>query len=68
MPRQTKGDRKVVMVRPPRIVAERLEQERRAAGATSLSQYLADLLAVHVGLPGLAVELNHAEEVLPLAM
>ncbi|QNI15346.1 toxin-antitoxin system [Mycobacterium kubicae] len=68
MPRPTKGDRKVVMVRPPRIVAERLEQRWRAAGASSLSQYLADLLAVHVGLPELAAELNRVEEVLPLAM
>lgn len=68
MPRQSKGDRKEIMVRPPRIVAERLDQERRDAGATSLSQYLADLLAIHVGLPELAVELNRAEEVLPLAM
>ncbi|GLC11125.1 hypothetical protein Mkiyose1665_57400 [Mycobacterium kiyosense] len=56
------------MVRPPRIVAERLEQRWRAAGASSLSQYLADLLAVHVGLPELAAELNRVEEVLPLAI
>ena len=44
MPRPSKGDRAEVMVRPPRIVAERLKQEMRDAGATSLSQYLADLL------------------------
>jgi hypothetical protein len=38
------------------------------AAGMSVSQYLADVLAEHVGRPDLVRELGRHEEVLPLAM
>ena len=69
MPQHHKGDRvSCHTIRPPREVSERLKQKIAAAGVSSLSQYVADLLAIHVGLPHLARELDKEKEVLPLAM
>ncbi|WP_235631434.1 MULTISPECIES: toxin-antitoxin system [Mycolicibacterium] len=42
-----------------------LEKLRQEAGVKSMSQYIADLLAMHVGRPELARELN--QEVLQIS-
>jgi hypothetical protein len=68
MPRESKGDRFAHTVRPPREVSERLRTKAVEAGASSVSQYVADLLAIHVGLPHLVRELGQDKEVLPLAI
>lgn len=68
MPRPRKGDRVELLTRPDREVSERLRQKVVEAGVSSLSQYVADLLAIHVGLPHLVRELGNDKEVLPLAM
>lgn len=60
-----KGDRVLLQTRPRREVWEALHLAARAAG-TSVSQYVADVLAIHVGHPELVRELD--KEVLPLAM
>lgn len=67
MPRQRKGDRAELLTRPDRIVCEQIKQKAAARGI-SVSQYVADLLALHVGLPHLVRELDKDKEVLPLAM
>jgi predicted HicB family RNase H-like nuclease len=54
-----------IMVRPHREVSERLTAE---APDHKVSPHIADVLAVHVGLPQYARTLNRVEEVLPLAM
>jgi hypothetical protein len=41
-------------------VARLLVDKVAASGVSSVSQYVADLLAIHVGLPGLVRELNQA--------
>lgn len=60
-----KGDRAQIMARPDRIVYEIV---RRQAGERGIpmGQYVADVLAAHVGHPELIRELD--KEVLPLAM
>ena len=65
-----KGIRGAHTIRPDRRVSNRLKIKAERAGASSLSQYVADLLAIHVGLPELAVELTGIteQEVLPLAI
>jgi hypothetical protein len=68
MPQHNKGERPTHSVRPDREVSERLKQKVAEAGVSSLSQYVADLLALHVGLPHLVRELDKKTEVLPLAM
>ncbi|HPY24894.1 MAG TPA: toxin-antitoxin system [Mycobacterium sp.] len=65
MPRARKGDRVELLTRPDRIVSDKIK-ERAAQRGTSVSQYVADLLAAHVGMPELVRELG--SEVLPLAM
>lgn len=65
MPRQRKGDRVELLTRPERIVSNLIKQKAAARGM-SVSQYVADLLAVHVGHPELVRELD--KEVMPLAM
>ena len=50
--------------RPEPEVRERLKQKVAESGVSSLSQYVADLLAIHVGMPELARELG--QEVLQL--
>ncbi|MBE5507617.1 Uncharacterised protein [Mycobacteroides abscessus subsp. massiliense] len=63
-----KGDRAQIMARPDRIVYEIVKRESAARGIP-MGQYVADVLAEHVGRPELVRELNkHEEEGLPLAM
>jgi hypothetical protein len=64
MSRESKGERWVLTVRPDREVSERVKQLAAETGASSVSQYVADLLALHVGMPERLRELN--QEVLPL--
>lgn len=67
MPAEHKGDRLAHTIRPPRAVSDALRAEAASHGL-SLSQYVADLLAIHVGLPDLARDLGRSDEGLPLAM
>lgn len=68
MPAPHKGDRLAHTIRPPREVSDALRDEAASHGL-SLSQYVADLLAIHVGRPDLARDLGRPEEGrLPLAM
>jgi hypothetical protein len=54
-----------LLTRPERIVSDKIKQKAAARGI-SVSQYVADLLAVHAGHPELVRELD--KEVMPLAM
>lgn len=54
----SKGSRKMVTSRVPTDVYEILEGQRRAAGVGSVSQYVADLLAVYAGRTDLIRELD----------
>lgn len=67
MPRPPrKGDRVELLTRPERLVSEKIKQQAAARGM-SVSQYVADLLAIQAGHPPeLVRELD--KEVLPLAM
>ncbi len=67
MPAPHKGDRLAHTIRPPREVSDALRAEAVAHGL-SLSQYVADLLAIHVGRPDLARDLGRSDEGLPLAI
>ncbi len=67
MPTPHKGDRLAHTFRPPRAVSEALRAAADECGLP-LSQYVADLLAIHVGRPDLVAELGRSEEGLPLAM
>jgi hypothetical protein len=60
-----KGDRAQIMARPDRIVYDIVKREAAIRGIP-MGQYVADVLAAHVGHPELMRELNR--EVLPLAM
>jgi len=60
-----KGDRAQIMCRPRLPVYEEIRR-RAAESGLSMSQYVADLLATHVGMPELVRELD--KEVLPLAV
>jgi len=62
-----KGDRVLIQGRPLRPVWEDVHARAAAAGLP-VSQYLADLLAIHVGRPDLVAKLGRGEEGLPLAM
>ncbi len=64
MPAISKGDRERVTTRVPMPVHAELERRRIAAGVSSESQYLADILAILTGHNDLVVELNQEE--LPL--
>ena len=64
MPTPSKGDRTRVSTRVPRAVDEVLERRWRCSGASSKSQFIADLLAIYAGHNELVVELD--QEVLPL--
>ncbi len=68
MPMPSKGDRTSLTVRLPSELIDTLKAQRNSAGATSLSQYVADLIAIASDREDLARELNRAEEqgVLPL--
>lgn len=67
MPAPHKGDRLAHTIRPPRAVSDALRAEADLHGL-SLSQYVADLLAIHIGRPDLARDLGREHEGLPLAM
>jgi hypothetical protein len=60
-----KGDRAQIMARPDRIVYEIVRRQAAERGIP-MGQYVADVLAAHVGHPELIRELD--KEVLPLAM
>ncbi|MCV7080130.1 toxin-antitoxin system [Mycolicibacterium insubricum] len=60
-----KGDRVQIMTRPPREVYDVIRTRATALGIP-MGQYVADVLAHHVGMPELMRELG--QEVLPLAM
>lgn len=63
-----KGDRAQIMTRPDRAVYDVIRREAEARGIP-MGQYVADVLALHVGLPELVRELGYsAEEGLPLAI
>ncbi|MCV7316207.1 MULTISPECIES: toxin-antitoxin system [Mycobacteriaceae] len=67
MAQPNKGQRRQIT---PRLAAEvYAEVQRRAQErGMSTSQYVADVMAAHVGRPDLIRELNRTEEALPLAM
>ncbi|RUP04131.1 MAG: toxin-antitoxin system [Mycobacterium sp.] len=65
MPRPRKGDRVELLTRPERIVSDTIKQQAAERGM-SVSQYVADLLAIQAGHPELVRELDKG--VLPLAM
>ena len=67
MHRPRKGDRVELLTRPERVVSDKIKHLAAGHGM-SVSQYVADLLAVHTGFPELVRELDHHKEVLPLAM
>lgn len=60
----SKGQRKALTVRVPGALYDVLEDRRQAAGVSSVSQYVSDLLADHSGRPDLVRELD--QEVLSL--
>ncbi len=62
-----KGDRAQIMTRPPSD-GLRHRQAKGGPARHSDGQYVADLLAEHVGHPELVLELNKSREELPLAM
>ena len=71
MPMPSKGDRTSLTVRLPSELIETLKTQRSSAGATSLSQYVADLIAIASDREDLALELNREHDqqdqgVLPL--
>ena len=67
MGQPNKGDRELLQSRPVRPVWEAVHAAAASAGL-SVSQYVADVLAIHVGRPDLVRDLGHNAEVLPLAM
>ena len=58
MARPSKGDRAYHMVRFHPVVLQRLVEKAAESGASSVSQYGADVLALYVGLPEHVRELN----------
>jgi hypothetical protein len=60
-----KGDRAQIMARPDRLVYEIVRRQAAERGIP-MGQYVADVLAAHVGHPELVRELG--KEALPLAM
>lgn len=64
MPAPHKGERTRVVSRVPNLVFDELERRRQEAGVSSVSQYIADLLAATTGHSDLVMELD--QEVLSL--
>lgn len=64
MPMPSKGARKPLTVRVPEALYDVLEDRRQAAGVSSVSQYVSDLLADYAGRRDLIMELD--QEVLSL--
>jgi len=58
MPRPSKGDRAAHMVKTHPAVTQRLVEKAAAAGTSSVTQYVADVLALYAGLPQHVRELN----------
>lgn len=56
-----KGDRILLQARPPREVWYAVHNAASEAGM-SVSQYVSDLLALHVGRPDLARELHAVDD------
>ncbi|WP_438472806.1 hypothetical protein [Rhodococcus erythropolis] len=54
----SKGSRKLLTSRVPSDLYEILEENRRATGVRSLSQFVADVLADHFGRADLILELE----------
>lgn len=65
MARPSKGDRGAHMVKMHPAVTQRLVTKAEAAGSSSVSQYVADALALYIGLPEHVRELNHMPIVAP---
>jgi len=59
--RPHKGDRVLLQTRPYDAVVELVTDRQRAAGVSSLSQYVADVLAMHVSRNDLVVELDRID-------
>lgn len=66
-PRAYRGGRTLVQTRPHREVWLAVHERQKATGVSSVSQYVADVLALHVDREDLVVELG-LKEGLPLAM
>ncbi len=60
MARPSKGDRAAHMVKTHPAVTQRLVEKAAAAGSSTVTQYVADVLALYVGLPEYVRELNSA--------
>ena len=67
MPIPSKSDWVSLTVRLPSELIETLETQRSSAGATSLNQYVADLIAIASDREDLALELHrgHSQLALP---
>ena len=63
----SKGARTPITVRVPEQVAEELESRRRAAGVSSVSQYISDVLAATTGYNHRVRELTEGQGVLPIS-
>lgn len=59
MARPSKGDRAAHMVKTHPAVTQRLVEKAAAAGSSTVTQYVADVLALYVGLPEHVRELNN---------
>lgn len=66
MPTPSKGPRREVKTRVPEDVREVLEVMAANSGASSLSQYVADLLSSLAGRPDLVREIH--QEVMPMPL
>ncbi len=62
MPVPSKGDRTSLTVRLPSELIETLKTQRCSAGATSLNQYVADLIAIASDREDLALELHRGHD------
>lgn len=65
MAQPNKGPRDLLAVRPTRAVANRVREEATARGI-SYSQYAAEVLAAHFGLPATNPPADKGQEELPL--
>lgn len=65
MARPSKGDRAAHMVKIHPAVTQRLVERAEGAGSSSVSQYIADVLALYVGMPEHVRELNQTAIVAP---
>ncbi|CAN7700765.1 hypothetical protein [Mycolicibacterium frederiksbergense] len=60
MGRPHKGERALLQTRPWQEVTAEIKDRQISAGVSCLSQYIADVLALHVGRPELVAELGRA--------